>query len=66
MARNVTRRGLVGFGLRERLFLVCGAMLMAVGLGLNVTMASPTAGVVVGLLGWAMFVAGMFVRMDHV
>lgn len=68
MAHSVSPRSFVGFvvGLCENAFLViAGFVLMVLGLGLGVTMIMLPAGIVIGLLGFAMFVAGMTVRMDH-
>jgi hypothetical protein len=46
-------------------FVIAGFVLMVVGLGLGVTMIMLPAGIVIGLLGFAMFVGGLFVRMDQ-
>ncbi len=46
-------------------FVVAGFALMVLGLGLSVTMIMLPAGLAVGLLGFAMFVGGMTVRMDR-
>ena len=45
-------------------FVVLGFVLMVLGLGLGVTMIMLPVGLVVGLLGLAMFVGGMTVRMQ--
>lgn len=45
-------------------FVVVGFMLMVLGLGLGVTMIMLPVGLAVGLLGFAMFVGGLTVRMD--
>jgi hypothetical protein len=42
-----------------------GFVLMVFGLGLGVTMIMLPVGVVIGLLGFAMFVGGLFVRFDQ-
>ena len=47
-------------------FVVAGFVLMVLGLGLGVTMIMLPVGLVVGLLGLAMFVGGMTVRMHGV
>ena len=39
-------------------------MFMVVGLGLGVTMIMLPVGIVVGLIGFAMVVAGLFARID--
>jgi len=44
-------------------FVVAGFVLMVLGLGLSVTMIMLPVGLAVGLLGFAMFVGGMTVRM---
>jgi hypothetical protein len=46
-------------------FIVVGFVLMVLGLGLGVTMIMLPVGLVIGLLGFAMFVGGMTVRMDE-
>ena len=57
-------RGVVGFC--EHAFLVgLGFVLMVLGLGLGVTMIMLPVGIVIGLLGFAMFVGGLFVRLDQ-
>ena len=43
-------------------FVVAGFVLMVLGLGLSVTMIMLPVGLAVGLLGFAMFVGGMTVR----
>jgi hypothetical protein len=61
-------RSIGGFfvGLMEHTaFVVVGFALMVLGLGLGVTMIMLPVGLAVGLLGFAMFVGGMFVRMDE-
>ena len=42
--------------------LVVGFVMMVVGLGLGVTMIMLPAGIVIGLLGVAIFVGGLFAR----
>jgi hypothetical protein len=52
-------------GLFEHALLVSlGFVLMVLGLGLGVTMIMLPVGVVIGLLGFAMFVGGLFVRFN--
>ena len=43
-------------------FVIAGFVLMVVGLGLSVTMIMLPVGLVLGLLGLAMFIGGMTVR----
>jgi len=45
--------------------IVMGFILMVVGLGLGVTMIMLPVGVVVGLIGVAMFVGGLFVHINR-
>ena len=64
MSRVTIIRGVVGFC--EHAFLVAlGFVLMVLGLGLGVTMVMLPAGLVIGLLGFALFVGGMFARIDQ-
>jgi hypothetical protein len=44
---------------------VIGFVMMVVGLGLGVTMIMLPVGIVVGMLGVAIFVAGLFARLDQ-
>jgi hypothetical protein len=44
---------------------IIGFVMMVVGLGLGVTMIMLPVGIVVGLLGVAIFVAGLFARLDQ-
>ena len=46
-------------------FVVAGFVLMVVGLGLGVTIMMLPVGLVIGLLGLAMFVGGLFVHVDR-
>lgn len=46
-------------------FVVVGLVLMIVGLGLGVTMIMLPVGLVVGLLGVALFIGGLFARIDQ-
>jgi len=57
-------RGFVGF-CEHALVIALGFVLMVIGLALGVTMIMLPVGVVVGLIGFAMFVAGLFVRFDR-
>ena len=53
-------------GLVEHVFFViAGFVLMVVGGGLSVTMIMLPVGLALGLLGFAMFVGGMTVRMNR-
>jgi hypothetical protein len=61
-------RSIVGFlvGLIEHTaFVVAGFVLMVVGLGLGVTMIMLPVGLPIGLVGFAMFVGGLTVRMNE-
>ena len=61
-------RGIIDFfiGLFEHaFFVIAGFVLMVLGVGLSVTMVMLPAGLVIGLLGFAMFVGGMTVRIDQ-
>jgi hypothetical protein len=44
---------------------VIGLIMMIVGLGLGVTMIMLPAGITIGLLGLAIFVGGLFARIDE-
>jgi hypothetical protein len=57
-------RGVVGF-LEHAVTVFVGFVLMVIGLGLGVTMIMLPVGVVIGLIGFAMFVGGLFVRLDR-
>jgi hypothetical protein len=57
-------RGVVGF-FEHALIVFIGFVLMVVGLALGVTMIMLPVGVVVGLIGFAMFVGGLLVRLDQ-
>jgi hypothetical protein len=46
-------------------FVIAGFVLMVVGLGLSVTMIMLPVGLVLGLLGFAMFVGGLTVRFNR-
>jgi membrane-bound ClpP family serine protease len=56
-------RGVVGF-FEHALIALIGLVLMVVGLALGVTMIMLPVGVVVGLIGFAMFIGGLLVRLD--
>jgi hypothetical protein len=51
--------------LEHAFFVIAGFVLMVLGLGLSVTMIMLPAGLAIGLLGFAMFVGGMTVRMGQ-
>jgi len=66
MSHVIAPRQIAGFligVLEHTFFVVAGFVLMVLGLGLSVTMIMLPVGLVVGLLGFAMFVGGMTVRM---
>ena len=68
MSYVIAPRGIIDFcvGLAEHaFFVIAGFVLMVLGMGLSVTMVLLPAGLVIGLLGFAMFVGGMTVRMDQ-
>jgi hypothetical protein len=58
------RRGVVGF-LEHAAAIFIGFVLMVIGLGLGVTMIMLPVGVVIGLIGVALFVGGLFARLDQ-
>jgi hypothetical protein len=63
---NVT--GMAGrvVGLLEHtLAVAAGFVMMVVGLGLGVTMIMLPVGLVIGLAGFALFIAGLYVRFDE-
>jgi hypothetical protein len=63
---NVT--GMAGrvVGLLEHtVAVVAGFVMMVVGLGLGVTMIMLPVGLVIGLAGFALFIAGLYVRFDE-
>jgi hypothetical protein len=65
MTHVITRRHIIGF-LEHTLAIFVGFILMVVGLGLSVTMVMLPIGLVVGLAGLAMFIAGFCVRFDWI
>jgi hypothetical protein len=68
MAHAIAPTRIISFfiGVFEHTFLVIvGFTLMVLGLGLGVTMIMLPAGIVIGLLGFAMVVTGLFVRIDR-
>ena len=62
-----TRRFFGKFGrfFEHAAVVVVGFVLMIIGLGLGVTMIMLPVGVVVGLLGMGLFVAGLSARLDE-
>ena len=64
MAHVNVLRGVVGF-FEHALTVLIGFVLMVIGLAMGVTMVMLPVGVVVGLIGFAMFVAGLFARLDQ-
>jgi len=63
MAHTITRDNVLSV-LEHVMFVIAGFVLMVVGLGMGVTMVMLPIGLVVGLLGFAMFISGLFVRMQ--
>ncbi len=61
MTHLFTLRSLLGF-VEHAAFMVVGFAFMVIGLGLGVTMIMLPVGLVVGLIGFAMFVGGLLVR----
>ena len=61
----ITRRRLIG-ALEHVLAVVVGFVLMVIGLGLGVTMIMLPVGLVIGLMGLALFIGGMCVRFEWV
>ena len=62
MSNAPTFRGILGF-LEHAAFVIAGLVLMIVGLGLGVTIVMLPAGVVIGVIGLAMVVGGLFARL---
>ena len=67
MVHTTTGRIFLGVGhfLEHAATVFLGLVLIIVGLGLGVTMIMLPVGVVVGLIGFAMFVGGLLVRFDE-
>lgn len=57
-------RGVVGF-FEHALTVLVGFALMVIGLAMGVTMVMLPVGLVIGLVGLAMFVGGLFARLDQ-
>lgn len=65
MSHIITQRRLLGV-FEHVLAIVVGFILMVLGLGLSVTMIMLPLGLVVGLAGLAMFIAGTCVRFEWI
>jgi hypothetical protein len=68
MSHVVADRGIGGWLvalLEHTFFVIAGFVLMVLGLGLGVTMIMLPVGIAIGLLGFAMFVGGLTVRLDR-
>ena len=63
MSTTTALRGLLAF-VEHAAFVTLGFVFMVVGLGLGVTMIMLPVGIVVGLIGFAMVVGGLFARID--
>jgi hypothetical protein len=63
MSHVTVLRGVVGF-CEHAVLIAIGFVLMVLGLGLGVTMIMLPVGVVIGLLGVAMLVGGLFGRFN--
>jgi len=61
MTHVFSLRTLLGF-FEHAAFVVVGFVFMVIGLGLGVTMIMLPVGLIVGLIGFAMFVGGLLVR----
>jgi hypothetical protein len=62
---HVIARRLIG-ALEHVLAIVVGFVLMVLGLGLGVTMIMLPVGLVIGLIGLALFIGGLCVRFEWV
>ena len=62
MSNAPTFHDILGF-LEHAAFVIAGLVLMIVGLGLGVTIVMLPAGVVIGVIGLAMVVGGLFARL---
>ena len=63
MAPVIALKRIVGF-FEHAAFAVIGLVLMVVGLALGVTIVMLPAGLVIGLVGFAVLVASLFARID--
>jgi hypothetical protein len=57
--------GTIGRFFEHAAAVAIGFVLMVVGLGLGVTMIMLPVGIVIGLLGVAIFIGGLFARIDQ-
>jgi hypothetical protein len=64
MANVNVLRGVVGF-FEHVVAVIVGFVLMVIGLALGVTMVMLPAGLVIGFIGLAIFVGGLFARFDR-
>lgn len=64
MTHVLTSRTLLGF-FEHAAFVIVGFVFMVIGLALGVTMIMLPVGLAVGLLGFAMFVGGLTVRIER-
>ena len=64
MTHTIAWRSIFGF-FEHAAAVVVGLVLMILGLGLGVTMIMLPVGVVIGLVGVAIFVTGLFARFDQ-
>lgn len=62
MSHGITLSGVVGF-LEHAAAVFVGFALMVLGLGLGVTMIMLPVGLVIGLIGFALVVGGLFARL---
>ena len=65
MSHITARRRIIGI-FEHTVAIVLGFILMVLGLGLGVTMIMLPVGLVVGLLGLALFINGLFVRFEWI
>ena len=68
MSHTMTAHRMFAFAIgffEHALTIVVGLFLMIVGLGLGVTMIMLPIGLVIGLIGVAMVVGGLFARLDR-
>lgn len=65
MSDSIIGRRILGI-FEHTVAIVLGFILMVLGLGLGVTMIMLPVGLIVGLLGLALFINGLFVRFDWI
>ena len=63
MSLGIALHGIVTF-LEHALFVIVGFGFMVIGVALGVSMIMLPVGLVVGLIGFAMVVGGLFARLD--